>query len=103
MQKNATSNVGTGGKLSGNSLGFFPSDNKYRTKLFKIIYSQPAEYCLAFTICTHLIVLTLLASEATEGDSRLVLKGLDIAIVSLYTIESLLRIFILGFVKGADA
>ncbi|WZN63876.1 voltage-gated calcium/sodium channel protein [Chloropicon roscoffensis] len=76
LQKNSYSNVGTGAKLSGNSLGFISTDNSYRTKLFKIVYSQPTEYILAFTICTHLVVLTLLASEA---------------------------IFILGFFKGPDS
>ena len=71
LQKNSYSNVGTGAKLSGNSLGFISTDNSYRTKLFKIVYSQPTEYILAFTICTHLVVLTLLASEASGGDALL--------------------------------
>ena len=103
LQKNSYSNVGTGAKLSGNSLGFISTDNSYRTKLFKIVYSQPTEYILAFTICTHLVVLTLLASEASGGDALLVLKGLDITIVALYTIECFVRIFILGFFKGPDS
>ncbi|QDZ20321.1 voltage-gated calcium/sodium channel protein [Chloropicon primus] len=102
LQKNSYSNVGTGAKLSGNSLGFIPTDNAHRTKLFKIVYSQATEYVLAFTICTHLVVLTLLASDTSDGDTLLVLKGLDITIVALYTIESIVRIFILGFFKGPD-
>ena len=100
IQKNSVSNVGTGAKISGKSLGLIKPDNRKRTFLFKYLYSQPAEYLVAFLIVSHLVVLTL---RASEGQDSPFLKGLDITIITLYTIESFARIFVLGFVRGPDA
>ena len=96
--KENSSDVGTGARLDGKSFGLFDINHPARKFVFKAVYNQNTEYTLAAIIIAHLVVLILLSEESSD-----VLKGLDITIIIVYTIESLLRMFALGFVLGPNS
>jgi len=100
-KKKLRSEVGTGGRLSGDSLGIFGPKDKFRIKVFRSIYNQAFESVLGLLIVGYLTHLAL-KSSAEHLDDPFYLY-LDVGFNLLFTVEAALRIIALGLYKGPDS
>ena len=100
-KKRLRSEVGTGGRLSGTSLGVFGPKNKFRIKVFRAIYNQAFESLLGLVIVGYLAHLAM-KSSAENLDNSFFLY-LDVGFNLFFSLEAALRIIALGFYKGPDS
>ena len=100
-KKKLRTEVGTGGRLSGDSLGIFGPKDKFRIKVFRSIYNQAFESVLGLLIVGYLTHLAL-KSSAEHLDDPFYLY-LDVGFNLLFTVEAALRIIALGLYKGPDS
>ena len=106
------SDAGPGAALAGTSLWVFGAKNRFRVRVFKIMYSERMEYIVLALILAHFVTLVMLSSSQNDGASQIAslgdfarapLRALDAAIVCAYSLEAVLRIISLGFIGHKHA
>ena len=89
------SDAGTGAALAGTSLWVFGAKNRFRVRVFKIMYSERMEYIVLALILAHFVTLVMLSSSQTDGTSQIAslgdftrapLRALDAAIVCAWRV-----------------
>ncbi|XP_024521493.1 voltage-dependent L-type calcium channel subunit alpha-1C isoform X1 [Selaginella moellendorffii] len=103
-RKAMRSALGTGAQMEGHALGVWSPYSTARLKLFMMLYNQKAEYVVLCLIISHLLVLIFQGSSQEQWTHvrKFDLDFADATLTLFYTIEMILRILCLGFIRGPN-